>query len=53
MRVAYFNKRFKTLTYWVEKNVTETVYCSTLKQAKMIIERTGIKQTIKKEVAYV
>jgi len=47
MKTAYFNKRFKTLTLFVGRNVTETVNCPTLAAAKIKVKQTGIEQQIK------
>ena len=47
MKFASYNKKFNTITYWVQSNVSETVSCYTAKQAAIIIKSSQISQTLK------
>jgi hypothetical protein len=45
-REAIFDKRQVELSFFVQNNVQEHVYCPTLKAAKKRIQRTGVSQKI-------
>ena len=47
MRVAYFWKTGKTLTYFTSRNTTVTVNCVSLNRANRIILKSGIDQDLK------
>lgn len=47
MKTAFYNKRFNTLTLWVQRNVSETVSCYSAKSAKAKVLASGIEQIIK------
>jgi len=46
MKSATFFKRFKALTYWIGRNVQETLHCESTAQAKGIIKKSGIEQNL-------
>ena len=45
-KVAKFSKKFKTLTYWTDRNSATSVDCDNIKKAKAIIKNSNVDQKI-------
>lgn len=46
MKIAYFSKKYKVLTLFTQKNVSENVSCLSKKDAQQKIKNTGIEQNL-------
>ena len=46
MKTAYFSKKFKILTFFTQKNVSENIACYSKKQAQEKIKISGIEQIL-------
>jgi len=43
---ATFTKKFREINYWVARNKKAIVHCENIKDARSIVKRSGINQTI-------
>jgi len=46
MREAIYNKSRNELQLWDSKNTQTWIYCGSIKNAKILIEKTGVDQTL-------
>lgn len=47
MREAVFNKKHRTLTYFIDRNTETTINCDTIERARLIIKLCNVEQSIK------